>query len=97
MILSDGTKLVLNETSYVVEEKLGKGGFGSVYKVSRRTQAMVVLVVAHVDSASRCSAVLILEKYCQLHSLPYLYMANDSMASMGEGLNHLLAQCLPGV
>ena len=64
MILSDGAKLVLNEISYVVEEKLGKGGFGSVYKVSRWTQAAIVLVVVHVDFASCCPAVLILEKHC---------------------------------
>ena len=37
--LSRGTKFVLHEVDYVIEEHLGRGGFGSVFKVSRKTQA----------------------------------------------------------
>ena len=35
-----GSELVLNEINYVLLEPIGKGGFGNVYKVSRKSQAV---------------------------------------------------------
>ena len=35
-----GIELVLNEIIYVLLEPIGQGGFGSVYKASRKSQAV---------------------------------------------------------
>ena len=54
-----GTELVLNDHHYVILEHIGKGGFGSVYKASKKTQAapipcasctlaFVIVVCCHV-------------------------------------------------
>ena len=41
-----GTELALNDMVFVLLESIGKGGFGSVYKALRKTQAASLAVVA---------------------------------------------------
>ena len=41
MKLTVGTKVSLNEMEYLVEEPIGQGGFGSVFKVSRSNEAAI--------------------------------------------------------
>ena len=38
-----GTELVLNEVAYVLLEPIGQGGLGSVYKASRKSQAVSLI------------------------------------------------------
>ena len=45
MKLPVGTKVSLNEVEYLVEEPIGQGGFGSVFKVSRSDEAAIAWVV----------------------------------------------------
>ena len=39
--LTIGTTVSLNEIEYLVEEPIGRGGFGSVFKVSRSNEAAI--------------------------------------------------------
>ena len=41
-----GTKLSLNGFVYVIEEHIGQGGLGNVYRVSRQTQVACMLAIS---------------------------------------------------
>ena len=45
--LSPGTELTLNGVSYVVDKRIGKGGFGSIYRVHGKDQVASDIEPAH--------------------------------------------------